>query len=453
MQSYNGQYRSNADIERKRAAMRRRRIRQRRRRIAALAAFAGLFVAVIIIIVVVSRFYGNIKSSITVEAGDPLPSVEAFIDTPSDSIKCETDISSIDTTVPGDYPVVFKSGMFSKTATLQVRDTIPPVATAKDVRLAMGSQAGVADFIDNLVDKTPVSASFVNKPDFSKTGAQQVQIQLVDKGGNTVMLNANLEIFDDAEPPVIEGAKDIKVYIGETASYRNGVTVTDNKDQDPKLKIDSSAVNLDVVGVYTVTYTATDAAGNSSSVTVNVTVENRPDNYEDIQKLNQKADALLEKLKVKDMSEVEKAFTIFRWCRKNIPWYGGRIKNHDSVVQALKGLEGNTGDCYTCAVTCQVLMERAGFETKFMERKNNLGLHYWLMVKVEGNWYHMDPSPIYVRQFVCFLGTDEQIKWFSNDMRPGYYDHDYSQYPATPDKPLATAEYKDGDYTLVMGGN
>ncbi len=451
MQPDNRQYRINADIARRRAAAKRRKIRQRRRRIA-LAVFAGLTVAIITCLVVIFRFRNNIKSSITVEAGDAIPSVEAFIGTPSDSIRCVTDISGIDTTVPGDYPVVFRSGILSKTATLQIRDTIPPVAVSKDVRLALGSQAGVADFIETLEDKTAVEASYITAPDFNTAGSQQVQIQLVDRGGNKVTLTANLEIFDDDQPPVIEGTKDINVYVGETATYRNGVTVTDNKDQNPKLKIDSSAVNLDVPGVYQVVYTATDAAGNESSVTINVTVQERPENYEDVLKLNQKADELLEKLKVKDMPEVEKAFTIFRWVRKNIPWYGGRIQNHDSVVQALKGLAGNTGDCYTCAVTCQVLMERAGFDVKFMERKNTLGLHYWLMVKVEGNWYHMDPSPIYLHQFVCFLGTDEQLKWFSKEMRPGYYDHDYSQYPATPDTPLATAEYKNGDYTLVHGG-
>ncbi len=451
MQPDNRQYRSNADIARRREAARRRKIRQRRRRIA-LAVFAGLIVALTVSLVIVFRFRNNIKSSITVEAGDALPPVDAFIEKPDDSVKCETDISGINTTVPGDYPVVFSSGMLSKTSTLQIRDTIPPVAVSKDVRLALGSQAGVADFIEKVEDKTAVEARYITAPDFSIAGSQQVQIELVDRGGNKVTISANLEIFDDDQPPVIEGTKDITVYVGETATYRNGVNVTDNKDQNPKLKIDSSAVNLDVPGVYQVIYTATDAAGNESSVTVNVTVKERPENYEDVLKLNQKADELLEKLKVKDMPEVEKAFTIFRWVRKNIPWYGGRIQNHDSVVQALKGLAGNTGDCYTCAVTCQVLMERAGFDVKFMERKNTLGLHYWLMVKVEGNWYHMDPSPIYLHQFVCFLGTDEQIKWFSKDMRPGYYDHDYSQYPATPDTPLATAEYKNGEYTLVYGG-
>ena len=248
MQPDNRQYRSNADIARRREAARRRKIRQRRRRIA-LAVFAGLIVALTVSLVIVFRFRNNIKSSITVEAGDALPSVDAFIEKPDDSVKCETDISGINTTVPGDYPVVFSSGMLSKTSTLQIRDTIPPVAVSKDVRLALGSQAGVADFIEKVEDKTAVEARYITAPDFSNAGSQQVQIELVDRGGNKVTISANLEIFDDDQPPVIEGTKDITVYVGETATYRNGVNVTDNKDQNPKLKIDSSAVNLDVPGV------------------------------------------------------------------------------------------------------------------------------------------------------------------------------------------------------------
>ena len=450
--SYNNRsYRSNADIARRRAAMKRRK-KMRQRRMIALAVFAGLLLAVIIAVIAVISFRGNIKSTVVIEAGDPVPQAQDFMKTPKDSITCETDLSQINSLEPGDYPVVFTSGLLSKTSTLQIRDTIPPVATAKDVKVALGTTVNMADFIESLSDRTSVSVSYVTAPDFTKVGKTPVQLLLTDRGGNQVTLDANLEVFDDTEPPVITGAKDIKVYVGETAAYRTGIEVTDNKDASPKLSIDSSAVDLDTPGVYKLIYTATDSVGNTSSVEVNVTVAERPENYDDIQKVNQKADEIIAKLGItSETPEVDKAFAIFRWVRKNVPWYGGRIKQHDPVAQALKGLAGNSGDCYTCAVTCQALLDRAGFETKFLERRNNLGYHYWLMVKVEGNWYHMDPSPIYIRQFICFLGTDAQIKWFSTDMRPGYYDHDYSSYPATPDSPLATVEYKNDDYVITGG--
>lgn len=442
-------YMTGADIQAKKAAMRRRKKNRRNRQRLILLGMVVLLIAFITAIVVLIKFYSNVKSSVTVEVGDPLPPVEDLMENPSDSIKCLTDLVTVDQETVGDYDVVFQWGIFKKTCTIHVRDTVAPVVKTKDVVCPKGSTVGPADFIESVDDRTPVAVSFVTAPDFSRDGVQDVQLLVEDQGGNQVTVTCKMEVCDDFEAPVISGTKNITVYVGETATYRKDVTVTDNRDPNPVLKIDSSSVNLDVPGEYKVIYTATDSVGNSSTAEITVSVQEKPENYDDVLKLNQKADDLLEQLGVKDMNDLNKLFTIFRWVRKNVPWYGGRVTQHDKVAQALKGLAGNTGDCFTDAATCEILLQRAGFETKFMERKNNLGLHYWVMVKVGDNWYHMDPAPIYLRQFVCFLGTDKQLKWFSTDMRPGYYDHDYSQYPATPDEPYAEVKYENEDYHLV----
>ncbi len=251
----------------------------------------------------------------------------------------------------------------------------------------------------------------------------------------------------DTEAPVISGAKDITVFKGDTVSYKSGVSVTDDTDPAPKLSVDNSAVDLDAPGEYEVIYTAADAFGNTSSVSVTVTVKEKEITDAETQKLYDKADALLAQILSEDMSDVEKLFAIWSWVRTHVPWYGGNVE-HDPVDQALKGLEGRSGDCYTDTVTCQVLLKRAGFETIFMQRSPGIGYHYWLMVKVEDNWYHMDPAPIYLQTFICFLGTDAQLKWFSEEKRPDYYTHDTEGIPATPDEPLATATYKNGTYYL-----
>ena len=444
-QSANRRYLTNEELERRRALRRKRRMQKR----IFWSVVLGLLVAIIFALVVAIRFFWNVKSSVVMEAGDPVPQADAFMSSPTDSIKCLSDLSALDTAVPADYKVEFSWWFFKTTSTLSVKDTVAPVATAKNVSARMGNQVTANDFIASIDDKTHVDVSFAAAPDMTFVGTQPVSILLKDSGDNQTTLSAELTLYDDDVAPVITGAKNLTVYIGENVSYRKGIEVTDNKDPEPALKIDSTAVNLDVEGTYQITYTATDAAGNSSSVTVDVNVCPRPSNYDDIVKLNQKADELLGKILTPDMNEVQKAFAIFRWCRKNIPWYGGRVKDHDEVVQATKGLNGNSGDCYTCTVTCLKLLERAGFDAQMLERKNNLGLHYWVFVKVNGNWYHMDPSPIYINQFICFLGTDEQVKWFSTQMRPGYYDHDYSKYPATPSDPLATVKYENKDYVLV----
>ena len=393
-------------------------------------------------------FYGNIRSVIEIEAGSPVPAASDFIKVPKDSIEVLSSTESLDSSVPGTYPLRFRWKIFSKVAKLVIKDTQPPRIETRDVTAKSGKTVQAAEFVTSVSDATEVRLRYKTEPDFSKTGPQSVVIVAQDAGRNETEASQTLTLYDDNEAPVISGAANRTVYEKETISYKAGITVTDNCDPAPKLTIDNTEVDLNKQGVYPVTFTATDFCGNSSSVTVNVTVEPVPSGYENIEKLNEKADQLLAKILTPEMTEIERAFTIFRWIRTNVPWYSGRV-THNYVDQALKAINGNAGDCYTCTVGCKVLMERAGFEVKFMERTGVPGLHYWLMVRTGGQWYHMDPSPIYVNQFICFLGTDAQLEAF-NTRRPNYYTHDWSQYPKTPEETPADVVLKDGKYTLVV---
>ncbi|MBQ9890594.1 MAG: hypothetical protein IJM39_04210 [Firmicutes bacterium] len=393
-------------------------------------------------------FYGNIRSVIEIEAGDPVPAAADFIKVPKDSIEILSSTESVSSTQPGTYPLRFRWKIFNKTAKLIIKDTVAPVVEAKDYIGAINSKLVPADFIASANDATEIRLRFRNEPDTSKEGKQTVEVVAQDAGGNETVVSPSMELFDDFEPPVITGAINRTAYVKETIAYRTGITVTDNLDPAPKLTIDNSEVDLNQEGVYPVTFTATDFCGNISTVTVNVTVEPVPSGYENIEKLNEKADQLLAKLIKPEMTEIEKAFEIFRWIRTNVPWYSGRVE-HNYVDQALKALNGNSGDCYTCTVGAKVLLERAGFEVKYMERTGVPGRHYWLMIKVGGEWYHLDPSPIYVNQFICFLGTDEQLKAFGN-LRPNYYEHDWSLFPKTPEESPAKVVLKNGKYTLVV---
>ncbi len=393
-------------------------------------------------------FYGNIRSVIEIEAGDPVPSAVDFIKVPKDSIEILRSTEGIDTKVPGTYQMDFRWKIFSKTAKLIIKDSIAPRIEVRDVTASTNKKLTPQDFVTSVEDVTEVRMRFKTEPDFTKEGEQNVEIIAQDAGGNETVATAAMELYNDNEAPVITGAANRTAYEKETIAYRAGITVTDNLDPAPKLTIDNSQVDLNKAGTYPVTFTATDFCGNSSSVTVNITVEPVPSGYENIEKLNTKADQLLAKILTPEMTEIEKAFTIFRWIRVNVPWYGGRV-THNYVDQALKALSGSTGDCYTCTVGAKVLLERAGFEVKFMERKDAPGLHYWLMIKVGGQWYHLDPSPIYVNQFICFLGTDEQLEAFMQ-VRPNYYKHDWSAYPKTPEESPAEAVLKNGKYTLVV---
>lgn len=80
----------------------------------------------------------------------------------------------------------------------------------------------------------------------------------------------------DMEQPVIEGTTNFEIEVGSasTIDYLQNVTATDNVDGNltSSISVDSSKVDVNVVGSYDVSYTVTDAAGNKKEVTIKVNV-------------------------------------------------------------------------------------------------------------------------------------------------------------------------------------
>ena len=85
---------------------------------------------------------------------------------------------------------------------------------------------------------------------------------------------------DDATAPEVTlvGSDNITLIVGEQNYTELGATATDDKDGTLTPTI-SGKVNDDLVGVYVITYSATDAAGNTGEVTRTVTVRNEADIY------------------------------------------------------------------------------------------------------------------------------------------------------------------------------
>ena len=71
----------------------------------------------------------------------------------------------------------------------------------------------------------------------------------------------------DHIPPVISGVADKTIIIGDAVLYKDGVSAEDDRDGTVRFTVDSSAVNPVLVGDYTVIYTASDKAGNITSIT------------------------------------------------------------------------------------------------------------------------------------------------------------------------------------------
>ena len=83
---------------------------------------------------------------------------------------------------------------------------------------------------------------------------------LLPRGGQPAAVQTPTPPPADTAPPVISGTHDLTVAVGESLSYRAGVTAADEVDGAVTLHVDSSEVNLTQPGTYTALYWAEDAA-------------------------------------------------------------------------------------------------------------------------------------------------------------------------------------------------
>ena len=116
--------------------------------------------------------------------------------------------------------------------------------------------------------------------DVNTVGDYTVTYNVSDAAGNpATQVTRTVTITPDTTIPVIilVGANPQSIVLG-TAYSELGATATDNTDGDitANISIDATAVNVNTVGNYTVTYNVSDAAGNPATQvtrTVNVTAD------------------------------------------------------------------------------------------------------------------------------------------------------------------------------------
>ncbi|HHY81317.1 MAG TPA: DUF5011 domain-containing protein [Clostridiales bacterium] len=232
----------------------------------------------------------------------------------------------------------------------------------------------------------------------------------------------------DTEPPVITGEDVKEVFVGDRVSYKNHVTVTDNMDDNVKLEIDSSAVNLKKAGTYTVIYKATDSAGNTATKTVQVIVKEKPVVHAKQEEVDQIADQILESIFEDGMTLRQKARAIYVWVRSNIRYNNEYENNTDWVQAAYDGFTEKKGDCYVFFGVTKELLNRAGIEN--MDIVKTGGGHYWSMVNLGEGWYHYDTTPRKTGgEF--FMMTDAELEAYSNKYGNSHV-WDRDKYPATP---------------------
>ena len=375
----------------------------------------------------------NISSALTAECGTTL---DALRDTLFTEMRAAgADLPTFDRSfdpskfAPGTYDVRLHGKYSTPTVTLTMVDTTPPKITAAPITAYVGHTLTPDKFVTEIIDATEVKLSFKEAPDTSKAGTVSVTVIAEDAGGNKVEASTSATIIADTAPPAIYGVKTIYAQQNGTVSYRSGVSAYDNADGNVSVKIDASRVDVTKIGKYTVIYTATDKAGNTAtqSAVVYVTGANQAS-------VNLYADEILAVITTPGMTDRQKASAIYTWCVGHLRYSTATAHLMDKFIEAAySGFTTHIGNCYTYYAVASALLTRAGIENMEIQRDNPYAPHYWNLVKIDGNWYHLDTCPKWKSHPIkTFLLTDWQVKQYSLYELEGYYSFDESLYPATP---------------------
>lgn len=243
-------------------------------------------------------------------------------------------------------------------------------------------------------------------------------------------------VFRDVLAPVIDGVKDITIYVGETVSYRTGITVFDDTDLAVELTVDSSSVDLSKPGTYPVVYSATDSAGNTAQITATVTVLPMKTDYVKLETIYAAVDEVLDSIFWEGMTVREQVGAIYSWAHSNIR-YAGHSDREDWRQTGYSVLQSRKGDCFGYFAVTKLMFERLGIPNIDVEKVKNSekdSNHYWSLVSIDGgeSYYHFDATPR-VGQTVDFcLITDAMLDAYSEENKDSH-NRDRSLYPATPE--------------------
>ena len=275
-----------------------------------------------------------------------------------------------------------------------------------------------------------------SKVDLNTVGTYDVLYSVTDSAGNTTTAPTTVTVTDDNTPPTIQGVHDISLYLGSAVSYRSGVIITDDKDDAPKLEVDSSKVDLSNPGTYPLVYTARDITGNETRLEVTVTVVEKPTTYIEEADINAKADELLKKIVTENMTDEAKVKAIYSYVRSHFT-YSGHSDKTDWLQGAYVMMTEGEGDCFNYYAITKLMLDRCNIPNIDVRKVRNYpedSDHYWSLVSVDGGktYYHLDTTPRVGDGDDFCLVTDAFLDAYSAANK-NCHNRDKSLYPATPE--------------------
>ncbi len=198
------------------------------------------------------------------------------------------DTSKVDVNTPGTYKVTFtvSDGVKETTYELEITilataDTIAPVIsvnaeeiTVKEREIASIFERLEVTATDDIDGEIIVSAkNIIGEYDLNTTGTYTITIKVMDTSGNIAEKVVTINVLDSTAP-VITSQDKYGIALGDEFDLFKEISATDNVDGDITLT-DANILgeyDLTVEGVYTITVSVSDKAGNKAEKQVEITV-------------------------------------------------------------------------------------------------------------------------------------------------------------------------------------
>lgn len=310
--------------------------------------------------------------------------------------------------------------------TYLVTEDIPPEAVGLTVTTEAGSIPAPESLVDQIVDHSEVTVAYAQTPELTMVGSREVTLLLTDAFGNSSQVTAVIEVVPAMDGPAFSGLEELHVQVGDTISYKAGVSATDPQDGTLTFTVDPGNVDNKTVGTYTAYYTATDADGHTLTVPRTIIIQDEAEAA-----VEKYARDIINQIITEDMTRDQKIYKIYLYTKKNVLFVGSSDKT--SIIHAAyEGFSTGKGDCYTYYAMNVVLLNMLEIENLEVARVGGTSNHWWnLVLHEDGKYYHVDscPKSIYLDGQTYYKMTDSDLDEYTNNKqvaahRPNYYTYD-----------------------------
>lgn len=253
-----------------------------------IVSILGLFILVDAILIYLALTISPIKlrrNTFVYQYGEEIPvSVEEYVTAnPSVLESVKLDLSRVSKDV-GKYQASIEYFGEKQTFEIEIIDTIKPKVQLKQVQfnIEVGKTIYAKDLIKKIEDQSQTTVYFYDEKtkqklkskSYAEVGSHMEKIVVEDEHGNqSSALRVKIVVESNKVLPKITGANDIEIHVGDELDLKKGVKATDDVEGNITFRmIISGTVDNQTPGIYQVTYTVSDNAGNVAKVVRKVTV-------------------------------------------------------------------------------------------------------------------------------------------------------------------------------------